>query len=143
MDCEYPERFNDFAAPIEIGASNDGEVNDPNALNLRDLELLHNFTASTCTTLSLQPVLRDFYRITVPRLGFKCEYLMRTILALSALHLAYNRPAQKEHYQAQALSYHKVASREATGLISSATASNAENLLLFSILTMFFGEFSR
>ena len=65
---------------------------------------------------------------------------MRTILALSALHLAYNRPAQKEHYQAQALAHHKLASREATSLLPHATASNAENLLLFSILTMFFGE---
>lgn len=67
---------------------------------------------------------------------------MRTILALSALHLAHNRPAQREFYQAQALSHHQLASRKAMGLLSNATADNSENLFLFSILTMFFGKSS-
>lgn len=67
---------------------------------------------------------------------------MRTLLSISALHLAHQRPerSRKEALVAKALLYHRIASREAMELMTGLDARNAENLFLFSLLTIFFGS---
>ncbi|KAI8623729.1 hypothetical protein F5Y19DRAFT_457260 [Xylariaceae sp. FL1651] len=107
-------------------------------LNLEDLELLHNYTTRTCTTLSNSSVLRDFYRMTAVQLGLQCDYIMRALLAVSSLQLAYYRPHAREHYQSLAMQHHQIASRAAIDLIEGASASTADNLFLFSVLTIFY-----
>lgn len=79
-----------------------------------DLELLHNFSTRTHATLSERPVLRDFYRFTAIQYGFQHEYIMRTLLAVSACHMAFHRPEQRDHYQGLAMSYHRIATRSAS-----------------------------
>ncbi|KAI8263248.1 hypothetical protein K4K58_013121 [Colletotrichum sp. SAR11_239] len=112
-------------------------------LNFVDLELIHNFTTAVYMTLSTDPLVRQMWRVSVVRLALKCDYVMRTLLSISALHLAHQRPERKEALVARALLYHRLASREAMGLMSSLDERNAENLFLFSLLTIFFGESTR
>ncbi|KAI0480378.1 hypothetical protein GGR56DRAFT_671493 [Xylariaceae sp. FL0804] len=107
-------------------------------LNLADLELLHNYSVSTYTTLTENAVMREFYRITAVQLGFRCDYVMRTLLAVSALHLAHYRPAMREYYQSLAVAHHQNASRVAMALMADINPDRATNLTLFSILTIFF-----
>ncbi|KAH0432501.1 C6 zinc finger protein [Colletotrichum camelliae] len=107
-------------------------------LNFVDLELIHNFTTAVYMTLSTDPLVRQMWRVSVVRLALKCDYVMRTLLSISALHLAHQRPERKEALVARALLYHRLASREAMGLMSSLDERNAENLFLFSLLTIFF-----
>jgi hypothetical protein len=108
-------------------------------LNLQDLELFYVWSTSTCASLSLSPVVRDFWRITVPRLALESEYLMREIFALSALHLAHHRPEQRGHYMSIALSHHQVASKEAIKLLEDVTEESAAGLFIFSAFTILIG----
>ncbi|PHH55453.1 Sterol uptake control protein 2 [Ceratocystis fimbriata CBS 114723] len=109
-------------------------------LNLIDLELLHNFTTSTYATLSSDPGVQNVWRITVVRFGVQCEYVMRSILAVSALHIAHHKPQKRDFYFSRALTYHQLASRAATPLMTNLATSNEgwECLYLFSVLTIFF-----
>lgn len=81
---------------------------------MQSLELLHNFTTTTFVTLSDNLVIRDFYRMSAVKIGLQCDYIMRTVLAVSALHLAYHRPETREHYRSLAMTHHQIASRQAS-----------------------------
>ncbi|KAI0198883.1 hypothetical protein F4808DRAFT_434122 [Astrocystis sublimbata] len=107
-------------------------------LNMGQLELLHNYTTSTYATLSENPVIRDFYRITVVQVGLECDYVMRSLLAVSSLQLAYYRPHMREHYRSTAVYHHEIASRTAGNLIRDLNDSTVGNLFLFSALTIFY-----
>ncbi|KAI0110937.1 hypothetical protein GGR51DRAFT_510571 [Nemania sp. FL0031] len=125
----------DFAVPRVQALPASSSLLD---LNLDHLELLHNYTTSTYATLSESPALRDFYRITAVQLGLKCDYVMRALLAISSLQLAYYRPHMREHYQSVAMHHHQIASRVAINLMQDVNPSTAENLFLFSTLTIFY-----
>ncbi|KAK6850977.1 C6 zinc finger protein [Apiospora arundinis] len=110
----------------------------PRGLDMQDLELLHNFTTRTCATLSDSLILVDFYRISAVQYGLKEEYIMRTLLSVSASHLAYHRHEKQRHYQSLAMSHHQIAAKSAMELMASPTRSQAEGLFLFSVLTIFY-----
>ncbi|GAW14073.1 hypothetical protein ANO14919_034650 [Xylariales sp. No.14919] len=126
----------DFTVPEEQAPPT--SIRSPVDLNLDHLELLHNYTTSTYATLSESPALRDFYRITAVQVGLKCDYVMRALLAISSLQLAYYRPHMREHYQSVAMHHHQIASRVAINLMQDVNPSTAENLFLFSVLTIFY-----
>ncbi|KAK2031027.1 hypothetical protein LX32DRAFT_637534 [Colletotrichum zoysiae] len=107
-------------------------------INFTDLELIHNFTTSVCSTLSTDALVRQMWKVSVVRMALECEYVMRALLSISALHLAHQQPERKEALVTKALLYHRSASREAMGLMSGLDERNAENLFLFSLLTIFF-----
>ncbi|RDW82323.1 hypothetical protein BP6252_03435 [Coleophoma cylindrospora] len=107
-------------------------------LNLADLELLHNYTTSTVSTITFDPMLRDLWRINVPQLGFEYGFVMRGILAVSALHLAYNKPAKREYYLNLAMHQHQTALRDGIAIVSSVNEENCPAVYIFSILTFLF-----
>ncbi|KAE8449728.1 hypothetical protein EG329_007503 [Mollisiaceae sp. DMI_Dod_QoI] len=106
-------------------------------LNLTDLELLHNYITSTAFTLHTDPAMKILWRINVPQLGFQNGFVMRGILALSALHMARYKPEQKDSYMSQATAHHQEGLRITTGLLSSITKENCTALYLFSALTLY------
>ncbi|KAK8118758.1 Sterol uptake control protein 2 [Apiospora kogelbergensis] len=110
----------------------------PQGLHMQDLELLHNYTTRTYATLSDSLILRDFYRTTAVQYGLENEYIMRTLLSVSASHMAYHRPEMQRHYQALAMSHHQIATKSAMDLMANPTPSQAEGLFLFSVLTIIF-----
>ncbi|KAK1991509.1 hypothetical protein LX36DRAFT_619121 [Colletotrichum falcatum] len=107
-------------------------------INFTDLELMHNFTTSVCATLSTDGLVRQMWKVSVVRMALECEYVMRALLSISALHLAHQQPERKEALVTKALLYHRSASREAMRLMSGLDERDAENLFLFSLLTIFF-----
>ncbi|KAF6843840.1 C6 zinc finger protein [Colletotrichum musicola] len=111
---------------------------DDLSLNLVDLELMHNFTTFAYTTLSTDPVVRQMWKVPVVRLALECDYVMRALLSVSALHLAHNRPERRDFFISRALTYHQMASRTAMGLMGALDGDNCEKLYLFSVLTIFF-----
>jgi len=126
--------------PLLTPAQPDGENDE---LPLLELELLHNFTTLTYSTLAADPGIRDFWRVTVVQLGLKCDYIMRAVLAISALHLAHHRPDRREYYLAKGVLFHQRASRSASSFFNSpygiSNLDDAVNLFLFSMLTLYFG----
>lgn len=110
---------------------------------MTDLELMHNFTTFTHSTISSDHGLRQMLRTTAVRMAFESEFLMRTILALSAIHLAHFRREKRDYYVSVAMEHHQVACRLAVEVMNdleNLTRQNAECLHLFSVLTMFFGK---
>ncbi|KAH8888041.1 hypothetical protein GQ53DRAFT_692208 [Thozetella sp. PMI_491] len=107
-------------------------------LNMADLELLHNYTCITYRTLSENATIREFYRTTVVQIGFSCDYIMRSILAVSSLHLAHHRPHMLDHHQSLAIVHHQAASRAALPLIPDVTSESGQTLFLFSVLTTYY-----
>lgn len=94
---------------------------------------------ATYSTLTTDPDYRNLWRTTMVRRGTKCGYVMRSILAVSALHMLQLRPTET-HYLAHALEHHRIASRTAIELMHDVQMSDAEDLYIFSVLTLYVGE---
>ncbi|KAK3989111.1 putative transcription factor [Cladorrhinum sp. PSN332] len=110
-------------------------------LPLLELELLHNFTTRTYSTLAADPSICEFWRVSVVDLGLQCDYIMRAVLALSALHLAYHRPERRDYYTAQGILLHQKASRAAMSFMTPEVKKDKDasaSLFLFSMLTVYF-----
>ena len=134
--CDF---VHDSGAPSPSRQLSNGAGNGD--LGMLDLELMHHYTASTYTTLSADPTIRSLWRGPVVRMALGCPYLMRAVLAVSALHLAHYRPEAKDRYLCVALQHHQLASRHAAALMSDLSRVEGENLFVFSVLTMVFGLF--
>ncbi|PMD38880.1 hypothetical protein L207DRAFT_513366 [Hyaloscypha variabilis F] len=114
------------------------DVQSTQGLNLLDLELLHNYITSTANTLHTDPAMKSLWKINVPQLGFRYDFVMRGILALSALHLARYRPEKKELYNSQAMLQHQIGLRQATNVLTEINEENCTGVYIFSALTLFF-----
>ncbi|KAI9150327.1 Sterol uptake control protein [Paramyrothecium foliicola] len=75
------------------------------------LELMHHYTNMTANTLALRPDMQYAWRITVPELAYKCQFLMHAILSVTALHKARLLPSQREMYL-NASAHHQLAGLE-------------------------------
>ncbi|RDL38261.1 uncharacterized protein BP5553_02601 [Venustampulla echinocandica] len=111
---------------------------EPVGLNMIDLELLHNFSVSTCLTLHNDPALKTLWKVNVPQLGISNDFVMRGILAVSALHMAHFLPEKREFYLSQAFNQHQSGLRTATSILPNVTEENCSALYVFSALTLFF-----
>lgn len=69
-----------------------------------------------------------------------CEFVMRTVLAVSGMHIAQYRPEQKHLYISHAMAHHKAAGRIAIGLMAELLPQHQEDLWIFSVLTIYFGK---
>lgn len=76
----------------------------------------------------------------MPRRATACEFVMRSLLAVSGVHAAQYRPAEAHRYVAHAMAHHRAASRTAIGLMEELLPEHQEDLWVFSVLTMYFGE---
>lgn len=112
-------------------------------LNFLDLELLHHYCNFTAQTLSDNPLLGDFWRLNVVKLGLETDYVMRSILSLAALHLAYLNPDRKDHLLEKSMLHHEISSRTAVGLMEHVQDENKAHLFIFSVLTIYIGKSSR
>lgn len=104
-------------------------------LNMLDLELFHNFSTSTALSLSCDPILKNLWRIKVPQIGLSHGFVMRGILALSAMHLAHFRPERRDFYVSHAALQHQLALREAAAVLPNVTTDNCTAIYIFSAIT--------
>ncbi|KAL1582750.1 hypothetical protein WHR41_08377 [Cladosporium halotolerans] len=107
-------------------------------LNLLDLELMNNFTASTYNTLSNNSTIRSVWKNAIVRKALGCDFLMRALLSVSSIHMAQHRPEQEHLYLSHAIAYHDMASRKAVSLMGTMLPENIEDLWIFSVLTVYF-----
>ena len=110
------------------------DLNQQSGLNMLHLELLHNFITSTSLTLSGDQILRNIWRINVPRLAFSFDFIMHAILALSALHMA-RSPGKRDFYESQAALLYQNGLRLATSLLPHVTPENCSALYIFAALS--------
>ncbi|KIW17936.1 hypothetical protein PV08_05131 [Exophiala spinifera] len=97
----------DSSAGSPCAASNDTGTpqrrTDPGDLPLLDLKLLFHYVAKTASVLDecIGPEVLKIWQDTVVQIGFEYPFLLRGILAISALHLAYEHPAERESFLLQ------------------------------------------
>jgi hypothetical protein len=106
---------------------------------MNDLELLHHFTTQTCKTLSNRPEIGELWQVEVIRIALQYGFLMRAILALSALHLAHLKPDASERYLLKASSQQNIAITIFSPIMSDVTQSNRDAYFAFSSLVFTYG----
>ncbi|KAF4544209.1 C6 zinc finger domain-containing protein [Lasiodiplodia theobromae] len=66
--------------------------------SIEDIRLFHHFCVSTSKTLATEPSRHKLWSEFVPQLACTHPFLMRGLLAVSALHLSHLHPHQHAHY---------------------------------------------
>ncbi|KAH9221946.1 hypothetical protein DL95DRAFT_381241 [Leptodontidium sp. 2 PMI_412] len=113
------------------------------AIHMSHLELLHHFCTSTYHTLSHNSILRIMYQTAVVKIGCTCDYVMYSILSISALHLSRLNAEQERHFLSQALDLHHLALTTGSLALQNITNENCSNLYIFSVLTFMFDSARR
>ncbi|KAL6890777.1 hypothetical protein GGI43DRAFT_414812 [Trichoderma evansii] len=108
------------------------------AKELIRLELLHNYNTLTSLTLSGDPVLKNVWRINVPKVGFSYTFVLRSIFALSALHISLYSVEKRELYLKAARCQHSAALQDIVAELSHLTSENCSAIYIASVLTFFY-----
>jgi len=103
-----------------------------------DLELLHHFSTSTAYTFHLDPSLKTLWRISVPQVALGFDFVMREVLGLSALHLAYCKPERKDFYLAHAMTQHQAGLQQATSMLANVSADTCTAVYIFTAMACIF-----
>ena len=65
--------------------------NPGSSFTLQDFRLFHHYVTSTYITMAAVPSMQHVWRDTIPGVAFSHDFLMQSILATSALHVAHER----------------------------------------------------
>ncbi|KAE9368775.1 hypothetical protein N431DRAFT_307463, partial [Stipitochalara longipes BDJ] len=101
-------------------------------LDVNTLELLHFYTTTTSLTLSNRPELQQIWQQVLPRIAFTHHFLLRGILAFSALHLARSQPERKALLYSEASAHHTIGLRMFQNAMSNITPENCDACFAFS-----------
>jgi hypothetical protein len=85
-------------------------------LNLGDLELLHNWTTGAYVGFGDKERDEKLWQGKIPRMALTHPFLMRGIIAVSALHLGRMKPEEKPRYLSIA-AYHQILHFHPTGIL--------------------------
>lgn len=105
-------------------------------LKVEELELLHHYTTETCFTLSDRPESQRLWQKAVPQEAFSNQFLMRGILAISALHLSSVRPGKGEYFNIIAEKHQNLALGSFRNAISSISRENCNAFFALSSLVV-------
>lgn len=100
------------------------------------MRMLHQFTSSTAFTVADGTEVQRTWTGSVIELAFDHSFLLHSILAFSALHMAHIHPQEKAIYGNVAARHQDKALSGVHSAIANITAHNCEALLAFSLLTV-------
>ncbi|KAI1633481.1 hypothetical protein F4809DRAFT_644432 [Biscogniauxia mediterranea] len=109
---------------------------------MQSLMLIHHYSTSVYSTLSGGDTTDDLWRVTVPTLAWSHEYLMHGLLAISALHYAYNHPDQRKEYLIVSTYYQNLALEYFSSRLSGINEDNCKAYFLLSALIFSFSQCS-
>jgi hypothetical protein len=95
---------------------------------------MHNYTTTTCISLSKNSTIQTFMQVNIPQIGFSNPHVLHMVLGLSALHLARYNPTREQFYLDHANRHYAAGLRIATSLLPHLDAQNCHSLYLFSSL---------
>lgn len=101
-------------------------------LDVRDLELLHHFTTVTYLTMSNVAEEQKLWQGTIIKIGLQHTFLLRGILALSALHLSYLDPQQSSRYLILSSSHRDISLAQFRRALNSVDLSSYEAVFALS-----------
>ncbi|KAI9839419.1 MAG: hypothetical protein M1838_004332, partial [Thelocarpon superellum] len=107
------------------------------ALNVKDLELLHHYTTVTYLSLSTAAMdHKELWQVHMVHMALENEYLLRGILAISAMHLAFLRPERRDYYAEQASEHQSLAIRSFHSALAHVDGGNCHAVFAFSCLVV-------
>ena len=107
-------------------------------MNMAHLKLFHHFITAMGPSIGVEDDMQALWTEIVPQIAFKHDFLMHSLLAVSALHTAHINPEHRDLYSEQAVSHQNQASRLAQNEMMNANPSNADALFAYSITTMWY-----
>ncbi|KAK0610722.1 hypothetical protein B0T17DRAFT_500556 [Bombardia bombarda] len=116
-----PDRFPYFAKFITE------QPQDGTANWVSDLEMLHHYTTETYKTVALGYRL-NIWQVQVPKLAFSHVFLLHQLLAVSAFHLAYLHPDNRQQYSLQASHHQSLAIQGISVALQCITTENCHAL---------------
>ncbi|KAI2817542.1 transcriptional regulator family: Fungal Specific TF [Aspergillus niger] len=102
----------------------------------RDPELMHHYTLYTSRSIARRPEMQQVWLVDIPKIAYSHEFLMHGILALSALHIASNCPAEYSSYMKSSRYHITLALRSFRKALLSPTAENCCALFASSSIIM-------
>ncbi|PGH26401.1 hypothetical protein AJ80_01899 [Polytolypa hystricis UAMH7299] len=105
-------------------------------LDVNDLELLHHYTTVTFKTLpsGAGPDQHGLWQNQVVQLGFQHEFLLRGILAVSALHMFYLSPNRQDSLAVRASNHQSIAVESFREALNRVDPSNCVAIFAFSCI---------
>lgn len=113
----------------------------PSTLNLGHMELLHHFVAETSKAISFGALGLEVWQMTVPKIALSHDWLMHSILAVSALHLAHLKPEEQSVYWKRAAMHQDQALQGQQIALANPSGENGDALFA-STLTIIFLAFA-
>ena len=103
------------------------------------LELFHHFAAVTSYALTVGgTVPHNAWHMTVPQIALSHDFLMHSVLAVAALHIAHLRPEQRPLYWNRAATHQGYALRLQQVAMANPSQENGDALFAFSLLIVYF-----
>ncbi|KAJ5682242.1 hypothetical protein N7462_005407 [Penicillium macrosclerotiorum] len=103
-------------------------------LDTLDFQILRHFFHSTYKSLVMNDQTVQIWLDVVPRLAFNQDFLLRGMLACSALHLAHNEPAKRQIYTIQGCSHQDSALPSFRSAIDHISSENCDAIVAFAYL---------
>jgi len=103
-------------------------------LDVKDLELFHFYTTTTSLTISNIPERQQLWQQVVPKIAFSHPFLLRGLLAFSALHLAYRTPEKRTALRAEAAVHYDAGVTLFRAAMMKITSENCTGCFAFSSL---------
>lgn len=103
---------------------------------MQDLELMHHYTAHAYLTLPGLQFARQVWGYSVPQEAFKYPFLMHSILAFSANHLAYMNPAKTSHFRLLAGTHQTAALTELNSNLANVQTGNCHAIFASASITV-------
>ncbi|KAF1963778.1 hypothetical protein CC80DRAFT_433633 [Byssothecium circinans] len=101
----------------------------PTAVNMSHAELMYHWTTSTSFTISSRNVGGTHWCRDVTEMALSHSHVLHLIFALTALHLAYCRPARREEYVAKADHHYTIALSTLSTNLSHINQENCDAIL--------------
>jgi hypothetical protein len=107
-------------------------------ISLVDLQLFHHFTISTYKLMREEgDDTQDVWQKHLPEWGVEFPSILHLILALSALHLAHEKPEQREQYIEKADNRFNFGVRSVTAVLSQLNEDNCQKIYMAAALICF------
>ncbi|KAJ5946352.1 hypothetical protein N7454_003191 [Penicillium verhagenii] len=107
-------------------------------ISLPDLQLFHHYTISTYRTMRVDDEdVYDLWQKHIPDWGIEFPSILHLIMALSALHLGYQKPELREQYIEQADSHFTFGIRSVTSVLAQLNADNCQRVYMSAVLICF------
>ncbi|KAJ9493007.1 hypothetical protein VN97_g187 [Penicillium thymicola] len=104
---------------------------------LADLQLLHHYTIDTYQTMTSGPDPHNVWQKHLVQWGIELPYILHLVLALSALHLAHEKPDLQGQYIQQADNHFSFGVRSVTSVISELNADSCQKVYMSAVMICF------